>query len=339
MAFKFPLRSTGLGRRIVISTIGLGLGSLVLPETVYAANVVRGTVIGKDGWLFLFWDNPREANLKSVGRVSDLVSATVAMLKAAGIATIVTLIPSKSRIYPDVLPEDLTWSPDATLRYDLAVNTLRSGGALVPDLMQTLSNLRKARPDEKVWFKCDTHWTAWAAEHSAVEVAKRMKEQLNLPPSRRPGLHLGPAVTRVHTRSDLSTALPADLRAAYPDESYKVQWPVALFSQAALTQDEVADIAVVGSSFLQPKYNFTAMLSNQLERPVTLHWRVHNFGPYATMLSYLTSNAFKQERPKAVVWSFLETDMQVMPDNILSFAENAMTSDIFLASIKHALKI
>ena len=337
MNFNLPIHFPRLGRRFVLSTIASGLCGVALPPTLCAATVVRGSVIGKGGWLFLVWDDPREANLKAVGQVSEVVNSTVTILKSAGISTVVALVPSKSRIYADVLPDDITWSPEATRRYALALNDLRSSGALVPDLSQILSQLRQTRPDEKVWFKCDTHWTAWAAEHAAVELARQMKEHLNLPPSKRPGMHLGPTISRVHTRSDLSTVLSPDQRASYPDESYDIQWPVALSAQSALTDDDVADVVVVGSSYFQPKYNFTAMLSNQLERPVTLHWQVHNFGPYATMLSYLGSNEFKRQRPKAIVWSFLETDLEIGPDNKLSWAESAMTRDAFLAGVKHSL--
>ena len=105
---------------------------------------------------------------------------------------------------------------------------------------------------------------------------------------------------------------------------------------AGLLEDDSADVAIVGNSFVQPKYGFQAFLSNQMNRPVSLAWRGNNFGPYFTLVEYLKSPQFKRQRPKMLLWMQLEFDMQNMP-NSSSWGQNAMTPDAFLGEVRTAV--
>jgi alginate O-acetyltransferase complex protein AlgJ len=88
---------------------------------------------------------------------------------------------------------------------------------------------------------------------------------------------------------------------------------------------------------MQPKYNFSYMLSNQLNRPVSLVWKVHQYGPYRTLLIYLESDSFKRLRPKLIVWNFEETDLENLPDRHDAWGQNAMPPQAFMAELHRAL--
>jgi hypothetical protein len=78
------------------------------------------------------------------------------------------------------------------------------------------------------------------------------------------------------------------------------------------------------------------VLSNQLERPVGLTWKVNSFGAYVTLLEYVKSQSFKRNKPKVLVWGHLEFDMQ-NPSNSSSWGQNAMPPQTFLADLRAAV--
>jgi alginate O-acetyltransferase complex protein AlgJ len=324
-----------LSRRALMAAATI-IAAGMLPGTGHAVTIVKGTVIGQQDWLYLVWDDPRRADFNQMNRVTEIVEKAVATLRAARIDVVLAFVPAKSRVYRAFLPEDFRFTPETDRRYAVSLERLRKSGAIVPDLAEVFADMLKAKPDDKIFFKNDTHWTALGAEAAAKVIAQEMKAQLKLPPSPRPGANVGPAVTKVHVKSDLSLVLPPK---EHPDESFQVHEVVAAKGKASLIDDDRPDVVVVGSSYMQPKYNFAEMLSNQLNRPVGLVWKVHLVGPYKTLLSYVTSDSFKKQRPRAIVWNFLEIDMELMPDSQAALRENAMPPEAFLSELAAAVKI
>ena len=328
--------SWGATRRVVL---GGAAAVLLTPRvSLRAATVTRGTVIGKDGWLYLVWDDPRRADGQRMRDVVKVIAAAIGMLKGAKVDVVVALTPAKARVYPEYLPDDFGFSPEAEKRYGSALDVLRQSGALAPDLATFFAALRKSQPGAGIFFKTDTHWTAFGAENAAAEIGKRMGQSLHLPPGAQPGAKLGPPATQVHTASDLSMNLPQPERGQHPDESFVVHPPLAAQGRSALIEDDNADVVVIGNSYMQPKYNFAPALSSQLNRPVALVWKIHTVGPYRTMLNYLGSEAFKRQRPKAIVWNFHEIDMELPIDSVSAWPQDAMADDVFLGQVRSAVK-
>ncbi len=330
-----PLASTtGLPRRALLAAAAVVAG--LMPRAGQTATIIKGTVIGKEDWLYLVWDDPRRADFNQINLVTDLVEKAVATMRAAKIDVVLAFVPAKSRIYRAFLPDDFKFTAETDKRYAVALERLRKTGALVPDLGTAFAEMLKAAPNDKIFFKNDTHWTAFGAESAAKLIAQEIKTTIKLPPSPRPGANIGPAVTKTHVKSDLSLVLPPK---EHPDETFQVHDVVAAKGKASLLDDDHPDVVVVGSSYMQPKYNFAEMLSNQLNRPVGLVWKVHLVGPYKTLLSYVTSDSFKKQRPRVVVWNFLEIDMELMPDSQAALRENAMPTEAFLSELTAAVKI
>lgn len=330
-----PLASTtGLPRRALLAAAAVVAG--LMPRAGQTATIIKGTVIGKEDWLYLVWDDPRRADFNQINLVTDLVEKAVATMRAAKIDVVLAFVPAKSRIYRAFLPDDFKFTAETDKRYAVALERLRKTGALVPDLGTAFAEMLKAAPNDKIFFKNDTHWTAFGAESAAKLITQEIKATIKLPPSPRPGANIGPAVTKTHVKSDLSLVLPPK---EHPDETFQVHDVVAAKGKASLLDDDHPDVVVVGSSYMQPKYNFAEMLSNQLNRPVGLVWKVHLVGPYKTLLSYVTSDSFKKQRPRVVVWNFLEIDMELMPDSQAALRENAMPTEAFLSELTAAVKI
>ena len=323
-----------LGRRAVLA----GLASAAACRSSRAA-IVDLVAVGRDGWLFPIWDEVRHVDLTRIAPVAAVVTEAADLLARANIQVAFALTPAKSRIYKDFLPSDFSFVPDTEKRYAVGLQRLRAArGAVAVDIAPTLAALRSASSADPVFFKGDTHWTAVGAQATAVEVARQIKASFKLPPSQQPGSALGPPVMADWERDDLAGLLPAAERAQYPIESYTIRQP-AQTGGGGLLDDDGADVVVIGNSFMQPRLGFAAMLSNQLGRPVSLTWRVHQIGPYQTMLAYFDSDAFRRRKPAVVVWNFHETDMTIPSDRRDGWGQNVIAPQVFLAKLRQVLGV
>lgn len=319
-----------LGRRGLLAVAG----GLALSRPALA-RIHDQVVVGQDGWLYPAWDDVRTANARRIPRVTGVIGEAVAALKQAGIETVLLLMPPKARIYPEFLPPDFAWAPPAQARYGVGLAELAKSGALVPDLAVALQAARRAQPNDLLYLKADTHWTAVGAEAAATAVAQQVKQRLRLPPPRGPGMRLAaPSLLRQDT-NDLAEMLPPAEQARYPVQSYRIHQPQQ--QAGGLLADAGGDVVVIGNSFMQPKYNFAAMLSNQLDRPVTLFWKIHRFGPYRTLLDYVGGATFRAQRPKLVLWNINEGNLETSPDNAGIWGPNAMASQAFMGDLRRAL--
>jgi alginate O-acetyltransferase complex protein AlgJ len=301
------------------------------------AAIVNLVAVGKDGWLFPVWDEVRHIEVGRIHQVADTFTAAVDILKAANIQVAIALTPAKSRIYHDFLPEDFRFTAEPEQRYTMALEQLRRSGVLVPDFATPLLALRTTQPGGPLFFKADTHWTAAGAEAAAVEMARQIREKLHLPPSTQHGTKLGPFVSMIQGKNDLAALLPPADAAKYPLESYQIRQVVEAQEGDALLDDDAADVVLIGNSFMQPKLGFQPILSNQIDRPVSLVWKVHQFGPYQTLLGYLNSDSFRKKRPNLIVWNFHETDVTMPSDRRDGWGQNAIAPQAFLGALHQAV--
>ena len=327
--------SFGISRRAALTgAAAFATGSIVTRPA--SATIVDFVVVGKDDWLFAIYDEVRRTDLARVKTVTQLVNDAIGMMKQAGIETVVTLTPAKSRIYRDYLPADFQFSADAEKRYAMSLDLLRAPGTVVPDLASVMLDQRKAHPEVPVFLKADTHWTGPGAESAAMEVAKQIKAKLHLPASPKPGTQLGPLAPMRQAANDLADGLSDAAGAKYGPQTYMLHQPVQSVA-TSLVADETFDVVLVGNSFMQPKYGFAPMLSNQLERPVSLTWKVHQSSPYKTLLTALGTDEVRRHKPKLLVWNFEETDMLAMTDEAGVWGQNVLPAKAFLAALRSTI--
>ncbi len=324
-----------MGRRALLAG---GAAASLLPVTGPArAAIVNLCVVGNDGWLFPVFDEVRHADLALVRRTAQTVNEAVAALKAAKIETVISYTPAKSRVYAEFLPADFKWSPDAEKRYAVALEEFRRPGTLVPDQASMFAAARKQNPGDLLFFKADTHWTAPGAEKAAILLASEIKGKLRLPPSSAPGTKLAAASPVLQEHNDLADLLPVADQSKYPFQSYMVRKPVE--TGGALLDDDTADVVVIGNSFMQPAYGFANVVSEQLNRPVSLLWKVHQFSPYYDLLGLVGSDSFKKQPPKLIVWNFAEVDLETPSNNSGAWGQTAMPPATFLTNLHKALSV
>jgi len=327
-------QSSAFGRRSLLA--GSGALALGIPRRPAEAQTSGLVVIGKEGWLFPLWDVMSRFDERQQHEVTQVLGEATAILRRGGIELVMVMAPAKSRAYRQYLPNTVRLADNIDRRYPAAATELSRAGALVPDLDTAFRGIRISQPNQPLYFKTDTHWTAVGSAIAAVEVAGAMKQNLRLPPSSKPGEGLAPPVMEVNPMGDLVGLLPRAERSKYSAETFAVRRAVEASDAGALVEDDTADVVVIGNSFVQPRYAFQTILSNQLGRPVGLAWRPNNFGAYFTMLEYLKSELFRRQRPKALVWVHLEFDMQNMA-NSSSLGQNAMPPQTFLSEMRRAV--
>lgn len=320
-------------RRLLSAAIAAPMIGRITRAQAETAGVV---LIGKEGWLFELTGEFRYLSPEHLATTTSLINSAVASIKAAGIEVVICLNPSKGRVYQSYLPDDNSYTPTTARRYAMALEALSKPGTLVPDIAAAFQAARAANPDTQYFFKSDTHWTPAGAELAATTLCAAIKAKAMLPPSPTPGTALGETLRMVQGANDLASQLPDALRTTFLPERYTIR-KATLAGPSGLLAPGKTDTAIVGNSYMQPKYGFADQVSNQLARPVALKWEVHSYGSYKIMLDYLQSTDFKENRPKLLIWDFHEIDMEFPPESKGFWHDFAMPNAVFLESVKKAV--
>jgi alginate O-acetyltransferase complex protein AlgJ len=333
-------RDNRLSRRAVLARLGAA-SALAVTSSKARAEIRGKVVIGKDGWLFGAWEDVRHVDLQRLRPLAPLFSRAVQLFRTAGIELVVTVAPTRARIYQDMLPADFQPNHDAVQRYPHMLELLRGTGALVPDFATALAQARASQP-EPVFLKTDTHWTGAGSEAAAAELAKIMLAKYRLPPTTKHGPKLGAYQTFQNPGEIRRMMLPEDQKAYPATEPLKIRKTEFRFAspQGILIEDDSSDIIIVGNSYMLPQYGFPDALANRLDRPVSLAVKAQNIGPYRTLLDYLASSQFKGHvRPKVLIWHHLEGSIDQTPDVRSWWGEGTMQTSAFLSDLQRLLVV
>lgn len=312
-------------RRWVVSVALVACGSAVADVLV---------IEGRDGWLFPVWENQTDvqkplidANLRTIAAVRDQLAEQNTMLLAV-------IVPMKASFYSERLPVSKPVSEAVKNRYAYVMTGLQAAHISNVD---TLSVLRALEQNEQnAFFRTDYHWTAQGAEATAEAVAELIRQKVRFDKDATGGSLLGDWVN-VRRYGDLATRfMTAEQRMKLRRDVFRVRAPPK--EELSLLDDGPAEIHLVGNSFLQPYLGFPQKLSQSIGRPVSLTWKPGNFGPWATLLEYLESGMYRQNKPKVLVWQFNEPRMEAGPDAKNDWeAESLMSNDVWLSRARAAI--
>ena len=296
--------------------------SIVITSTTPA--VAQEAVFeGKDKWLFAGWEKIDNIDNIAVDNSLDLIAFASAELARHDIALISMIVPSKAIIHQDKLPEGLNLPADIIGLNDTMQKRLAEKEVTSVDIFTSLKNLPQ---EEQAFFRSDFHWTGWGSEAAAKTVAEVIKDKWSLKGKAGDGAKLG-EWTKERRFGDLAVNFmtPAQ-RDAIGREVFTVRKdPPA--ETLSLLDDAAAPVHVVGNSFTEPYLGFSQALSYQLDRNVTLTWNPGDVGPWATMLQYLGSDAFKQNPPQVNVWQFNEGQLHQGPSTQGQWIASSIISD------------
>ncbi|WP_343315329.1 twin-arginine translocation pathway signal [Brucella sp. BE17] len=300
---------------IIVSLGRTALGAFLLTAgitatlPITAAHAQESVFEGRDKWLFPGWEKVDGVDKAAVDGVLDLISFTNKVLAEKKTSLVVTVVPAKAIVHQDKLPADRSLSSDVLGLYDDIQKGLAARDVTSADILPAMKTLPT---DQQAFFRSDFHWTAWASEAAAANVAELIKSKWQLAGKAGDGAKLGDW-TKERRFGDLAANFmtPAQ-RNAVGREVFTVRGE-ATKAKGGLIDDATAPVHVVGNSFTAPYLGFSQALSHALDRRVTLTWNPGDVGPWATLLQYLQSDDFKQNPPQVLVWQFNEGQMQKGP--------------------------
>jgi alginate O-acetyltransferase complex protein AlgJ len=303
---------------------------------ILTGNLARAQALvieGKEGWLFPIWENHIFVNKSQIDAHIAAIVFLKDLMASHGSELLVMVVPMKASFYLDRLPATSPVSSAVRQRYPLVLSSLQTNGILTFDSATSLHAIETGKT--LAFFRTDYHWTAQGAEASADVAADliRQKVRFDTPPSL--GSQLGEWVN-VRRYGDLATRfMTSEQRIKLGKDVFTIRAPPT--EKQSLLDEDPAQVHIVGNSFVQPYLGFPQRLSHTLMRPVSLTWKPGNVGPWVTMLSYLESDEYRQNKPRVLIWQLNEARMESGPDAIGAWdAESIMSYDQWRIRVKAA---
>lgn len=255
---------------------------------------------GKNGWLFgqMDWQVP-QSSIDSQEYLQKLVQA----FKKQGTQVVMVDVPPRLIVHQNMLEK--TRRPQAFSVQEYRNNyaafhkALQKLGIIAPNLLEDALKYR-AGP---YFQKTDHHWTTEAAKHVAGLIAK---EILKLPAAQKiPQVSSTLKITRRANNGSYARMANTICNSGYPDEMIN-SYEAVEKKQGGLLSDTSPDVVLVGTSFSErheytTDNSFPETLKHALQKDV-LNAAVEGGGSFAALEAYLMSDAYKQHRPKVLVW-------------------------------------
>lgn len=263
---------------------------------------------GCPDWLFLADEltSYETAADNAIAR-AKIVEKVAQQLQQQGIKLVVAVVPDKSRIEQAHLC-GLHRPAAFSNRLDNWVGELRKRQVEVVDFAPALTAMTGER-----YYRSDSHWNEQGANLAALTLAQRLQE---LKLVEKTNTAVDPKAIQsstVERSGDLMRVsnlegLPAWLRPATEVTQVSKVAPVAVASDDLFGDAGLPSVALVGTSFSRAA-NFVPFLSQHLGQPVAnLAKDGGDFDGAAH--TYLTSDEFKKQPPKLIIWEVPERMLQ-----------------------------
>ncbi|MFP5476225.1 MAG: alginate O-acetyltransferase AlgX-related protein [Gammaproteobacteria bacterium] len=298
--------ASGLRRRHLLG-LPMGLALAGLARAQPADNLA---FVGQDNYIFAAWDSLSTPDWKGIDATVARVVQVSQLLAAKGVALVVSVLPDKMRIYEEKLPADKPMSPEMRQRYAGILSRLQTAGVATFDDDKLLMALKAA--GQAVYYRTDQHWAQPAADATAQATADLIRQKVpNLAGQPGTGMALGPLINERRYGDLADRFLSPEQRRAVGREIYSVR---RAGDGESLLADAPSPVHVTGNSMVQPYFGFPQKLSNVLDRPVSVNWKPGDVGFWRVLLEYVESNAFRQQKPQALVWQLFEPNFHLGPD-------------------------
>ena len=288
------------------------------PELIMAANAARYWLthgsgpkvrVGDDNWLFLTEELQVDAGVEQrLQQRVALLADTHRALEARGIASVILLVPDKTRVHSEALGAS---RPEfVQRRYALGLEGLKAADVPVIDLYADMQAALQNDPTQELYYRTDTHWNQNGAELAAKAVARWNSEQGIVAGQTAFELRReGEAAERV---GDLLALIGLDKAPAWMRPRGDQEVPVVVEAQASASADALGDlfgdagvpVVLLGTSYSQ-RAAFGDFLRLHLGSEV-LNASKDGGRIAGSAEEYFADDAFSQSPPTLVVWEVPE---------------------------------
>jgi alginate O-acetyltransferase complex protein AlgJ len=151
-------------------------------------------LLGRDGWLFYGSDGAVEDYAASrpfsepeLAAWRTTLQNTQDWLDAHRVAYVFVVAPDKHWVYPELMPEGISWGPGPS-RVDQLIGDLRTHSTV--RVVDVRGALRAARGAERLYHLTDTHWNDIGAYVAYEQVMRALEPQVGVGPRPRGELEL-----------------------------------------------------------------------------------------------------------------------------------------------------
>ncbi len=277
--------------------------------SAYEFSTALPSVEGKDGVFFRTFADLRLQHPMDQ-RTVILLGRLAKVLQENGTTLVYVAIPAKSQVMVDALPDhvkDYGFDPElAQMIYTDIITRLSNVGIVAPNVMTALQNVTG---EERAFFGADFHWTSQGARAAADAIATSIKADpsyAELTPSRFESKPLGKQVAFSGMRRSLQTfcvnALPSTETMAYKTTPVESANGDAAALDIFAGSDAAVPAVLVGTSFSDSSINNFAGFLTELSGLAIVNYAITGGNQYGALTSYLTSDEFKNQRPRFLIW-------------------------------------
>ncbi|NRA55789.1 MAG: hypothetical protein HRU23_16750 [Gammaproteobacteria bacterium] len=269
-----------------------------------------GVIVGHNNWLFTSEElNNTPSNADEVMQRLATIEQARQQIEQHGARLVVSIVPSKARVYSEYLPQALPEHANARYRFFsewLEKNQIDHIG-LLPALIP--------QNDLATFVKNDTHWSPKGAQLAAQFIAQQLQSNY-----RDFEWHSSKFNTLVEDsapyRGDLLNYLPLEPYFSFlsPKNPNIKPFITQSLDEVGLFDDIQYPITLVGTSYsAKHEWNFVGALQ-QYTGVNILDMSQQGKGPFLPMTEYLQSNDFKQQPPKLIIWEIPERYLVISPN-------------------------
>lgn len=274
------------------------LSFLLFPTFSYAQEAcVSEMQAGKNGWVF----RPKKDYLEDFKITDDLVQNFQKLdkaFKAQGVELIVVMLPTRGMLHYDQIIKEGYDVKKSRQNYQRAIDQLRKSG-----LNAVMIKEEDYHPE--FYHKTDHHWSALGAKIVVEKTANIIK---NIPTSQE--------IETVEYKTELAETqkftgrfaetLKEDCDNDVEAENIETFQTYSINNTNLLVDSFSADVVLIGTSNSDnnaSKANFAGALRQALSMDVDNH-SISGGGYDTAMIQYLSSDDYKDHKPKFIVWEF-----------------------------------
>ena len=277
--------------------------------SAYEFSTALPSVEGKEGVFFRTFADLRLQHPMDQ-RTIAMLGRLAATLEENGTTLVYVTIPAKSQVMANYLPDraaDYGFVPamGETIYTDI-ITRMKGVGIIAPDIMTALQGVTG---DEWAFFGDDFHWTSAGARAAAQAIAAELKASphyAELSPSTfesvKQGMETAFSGMRRTLQSFCVDSLPPTETMAYKtslvEGANTDSAALDIFAGAGASLPAV----LVGTSFSDSPINNFGGFLNEYTGLDIVNYAITGGNQYGAMLSYLTSDEFKDQRPRFLIW-------------------------------------
>lgn len=289
------------------------LSSLFSMQTQAQQNVA---LQGKNGWLFYVIDFTESSDQPSIDISTDLIARMSNLLSENGTQLLVTLVPIKSRVYEEFLPEQRKISPFLAANYQKIFSRLQQGGVKVVDLESAFRQQLGQHKEFPLFLRTDSHWSQPGTFLAAQTIKARIEADSTLSAA----LSKSVAQTFQLTWGAQPMSMqPGDLAQTLPAGQRPGNELVKFFSvkggqdDNALLTSSSPGIFLLGSSYSGKWTGFPDALKSALQRDLPFVSVPANRGQWYALHEYFADAGFQKQPPALMIFEVPERALVAPP--------------------------